>query len=231
MGLFAKLFRKKKTEKESKQPKSYSNDIVAKAIFDIDSAIKCSPFLSRKEYLDILENHSKLCKELKTMKESGMLSEYCDKKSINPDDVEKLLAFYVDDSIRNAHNDAYTTKEINDNKEYFAHILEAFDPNVRLDNDQLKVVVRVEDNTLVVAGAGAGKTTTVAAKVKYLVDKRSISPEEILVISFTNKAVDELKERISKCVYDREYHYSGAWPGAASAILTWIKLEDVATLP
>ena len=110
MGLFDRLFKKKRIEKEPKQPKSYSNDIVSRAIFDINSIIARSSFLSKKEYLDILENHSKLSKELKTMKESGMLSEYCDKKSINPDDVEKLLAFYVDDSIRNAHNDAYTTK-------------------------------------------------------------------------------------------------------------------------
>ena len=53
-----------------------------------------------------------------------------------------------------------------------------------------------EDYCLVVAGAGAGKTTTVAAKVKYLVDKQGIDPKQILVISFTNKAVNELKQRI-----------------------------------
>ena len=44
--------------------------------------------------------------------------------------------------------------------------------------------------------SGAGKTTTVAAKVKYLVDKQGIDPKQILVISFTNKAVNELKQRI-----------------------------------
>ena len=195
MGFFAKFFKKKRIEKDLK---TYSNDIVSKAIFDISTKINNSSFLSNKDYLAILDNYSELSKELKTMKSSCMLSEYCNKKSINPADVEKFLEFYTDDSIRNAHNDSYTAKEINDNKEYFAHILEVFDPNVRLDNDQLKVVVREEDNTLVVAGAGAGKTTTVAAKVKYLVDKRNISPDEILVISFTNKAVDELKDRINK---------------------------------
>ena len=46
---------------------------------------------------------------------------------------------------------------------------------------------------------------------------------------FKQSSVDELKERISKCVYDREYHYSGAF-GAASAILTSVKLEDIGTL-
>ena len=44
---------------------------------------------------------------------------------------------------------------------------------------------------------GAGKTTTVAAKVRYLVEKKGIDPKQILVISFTNKAVGELKEKIN----------------------------------
>ena len=52
--------------------------------------------------------------------------------------------------------------------------------------------------------------------------------EKIMPI-FGVKTIDDLKERISKCVYDREYHYRGAYP-AASAILTWIKVEDIATL-
>ena len=55
-----------------------------------------------------------------------------------------------------------------------------------------------EDYCLVIAGAGAGKTTTVAAKVKYLVEKKNINPREILVVSFTNKAVGELQEKIKK---------------------------------
>ncbi|MBQ6636024.1 MAG: UvrD-helicase domain-containing protein [Lachnospiraceae bacterium] len=46
--------------------------------------------------------------------------------------------------------------------------------------------------------AGAGKTTSVAAKVKYLVDRKGVKPEEILVISFTNKAVEELRARIQR---------------------------------
>ena len=55
-----------------------------------------------------------------------------------------------------------------------------------------------EDYTLVIAGAGAGKSTTVAAKVRYLVERKQVEPSEILVISFTNKAVNELKEKINR---------------------------------
>jgi DNA helicase-4 len=49
-----------------------------------------------------------------------------------------------------------------------------------------------------VAGAGAGKTTTMAAKVKYLVEKQQVNPKDIVVISYTNRAIDELKDRINK---------------------------------
>ena len=73
-------------------------------------------------------------------------------------------------------------------------ILSEVDPAISLDAEQRKVVLSDEDYTLVVAGAGAGKTTTMAAKVKYLVEKKHINPEDILVISFTNKAVGELED-------------------------------------
>ncbi|MBO4856336.1 MAG: UvrD-helicase domain-containing protein [Bacilli bacterium] len=127
-----------------------------------------------------------------------MLTEYCAKKGTSPSEVDELMSFFINDIVRSEHNKTFCQKEVSDNKEYFDHILDAFDPKIRLDSDQLRTVVGDEDNTLVIAGAGAGKTTTVAAKVKYLVDKKNIAPDEILVISFTNKAVDELKERINK---------------------------------
>jgi ATP-dependent exoDNAse (exonuclease V) beta subunit (contains helicase and exonuclease domains) len=65
-----------------------------------------------------------------------------------------------------------------------------------LDALQRYAVVVDEDNNLVLAGAGSGKTLTVSAKVKYLVEKKNIKPEEILLISFTTKAAEEMKERI-----------------------------------
>ena len=82
-------------------------------------------------------------------------------------------------------------------KAYLDNILKACDQAILLDREQREVVLSEEDNTLVIAGAGAGKTTTVAAKVRYLVEKRGLDPSKILVISFTNKAVEELRERIN----------------------------------
>lgn len=60
------------------------------------------------------------------------------------------------------------------------------------------MVLSDEDYTLVIAGAGAGKTTTIEAKVKYLIDKQGIDPSRILIVSFTKKATKELQDRCKK---------------------------------
>ena len=91
------------------------------------------------------------------------------------------------------HNEIFIKKHLVEDKEYLDNILNS---NVKLDNDQRKVVLSDEDYTLVVAGAGAGKSTTVAAKVKYLIERKGIKPSEILVISFTNESVKDLHKKI-----------------------------------
>lgn len=69
--------------------------------------------------------------------------------------------------------------------------------DIKLDDNQKKAILDDSKYQMIIAGAGSGKTTTMAAKVKYLVDIKKINPSSILLISFTNKAVDELKERIN----------------------------------
>ena len=66
-----------------------------------------------------------------------------------------------------------------------------------LDLQQRNVVVCDADRTLVLAGAGSGKTLTIAGKVKYLCQEKHIPPEHILLIAFTRKSAEEMTERIS----------------------------------
>lgn len=97
-----------------------------------------------------------------------------------------------------AHNTTYVDRALERDKDYFDNILKQIDPNIQLDEEQRRAVITDDDYCLLVAGAGAGKTTTMAAKVKYLVEKKSIDPGEIIVISYTNKAIGELRDRINK---------------------------------
>lgn len=96
------------------------------------------------------------------------------------------------------HNSLYIDRIVERDAEYFDNLLKDIDPKIKLDNEQRRAVVADDDYCLLVAGAGAGKTTTMAAKVKYLVEKKHIPPEDIIVISYTRKAIDELRERINK---------------------------------
>ncbi len=67
-----------------------------------------------------------------------------------------------------------------------------------LDQQQRTAVIDDEDRILVLAGAGSGKTLTIAAKVKYLCEKKGVDPKDILLISFTKKSAQEMTDRIQK---------------------------------
>ena len=96
------------------------------------------------------------------------------------------------------HNSAFVDARLIELKNYFDHIMDDIDPSIKLDDEQRRAVIIDDSHCLLVAGAGAGKTTTMAAKVKYLVEKQNVTPQDVIVISYTNKTVNELKERINK---------------------------------
>lgn len=80
---------------------------------------------------------------------------------------------------------------------YFNQMFLLVDSNIKLDEEQKEAILCDENYVMIVAGAGAGKTTTMSAKVKYLIEKKGVQPEEIVMISYTNKAVEELNQRIN----------------------------------
>ena len=65
---------------------------------------------------------------------------------------------------------------------YFENMFKNIDSNIKLDEDQIKIITNNEQNTMVIAGAGSGKTTTICAKVNYLIEKKHIKDNEILII-------------------------------------------------
>ena len=68
---------------------------------------------------------------------------------------------------------------------------------VRLTDEQAQAIATDEDATLVLAGAGTGKTSVIVGKVAHLVRNMDAPPEEILVIAYNRKAAEEVRERLS----------------------------------
>lgn len=118
-------------------------------------------------------------------------------KDTNHNDLEDPFANSFIDIMKDVDNQVstwnseYIHRELESNKEFFDDI-----DGKSLDQQQRIAVLTDEDNNLVLAGAGSGKTLTIAGKVNFLTKRKNVSPEDILLISFTNKAAGEMHERI-----------------------------------
>ena len=198
MGILSSFFGKKEIKtKTSLNTKEYLDFLDAEKFANV--LLKKDEYISRKQYINQISLYEKTIEYYKVLEDSGMLESYCMNHGLsykNMVDTLKILGNF--ETVVDEHNDKFIEDNKIKDKKYLDNILKKVDPVILLDDDQRNVVLSDEDYTLVVAGAGAGKTTTVAAKVKYLIEKKNISPNEILVVSFTNKAVNELREKIIK---------------------------------
>ena len=135
-------------------------------------------YLARSDYAFLQDKYSGTYTFFENTKRANMLKYYCKKNALKKSYVDRFLLEYEDvcskeeSSIIAKHNEQYVQRHLKEDEDYLDNILLPVDPKIILDEEQRRVVLSDEDYTLVIAGAGAGKTTTVAAKVRYLVESR-----------------------------------------------------------
>jgi DNA helicase-2/ATP-dependent DNA helicase PcrA len=84
-----------------------------------------------------------------------------------------------------------------------------------LNEEQGKAVTHTTGPALILAGAGSGKTRVITYRIAYLLEQKDVKPYHILAVTFTNKAADEMKERLYKLVRSRS---KGIWIGTFHSI-------------
>lgn len=99
----------------------------------------------------------------------------------------------TDPSVRNRYNQTFLGSELARFHSFFDNL-----DGRSLSAQQREACIRLEDNNLLVASAGSGKSATMVGKVAYAIEKKLYLPDEILVLAFNKSAADELRARIAK---------------------------------
>ena len=119
--------------------------------------------------------------------------------------IHRFMGYYDQgDGIRAEYNAAFVAKELSQCSTLFNDI-----EGRSLDDQQRVAVITAEDNNLVIAGAGTGKTSTIVGRVRYLVERYHADPARILVLSFTKKSAEELRKRIGSHCEISTFHKLG----------------------
>lgn len=96
----------------------------------------------------------------------------------------------------------------------------------KMNDEQKKAILATEGPIIVLAGAGSGKTRVLVHKVLYLIQEKEVSPHNIVMLTFTNKAAGEMKERIMNALGENAMRYSPPTVGTFHSLCAKILRVD-----
>jgi len=92
----------------------------------------------------------------------------------------------------------------------------------KLNDEQLQAAIYTETSSLILAGAWSWKTRTLTYKIAFMMTEHKVRPENILAVTFTNKAANEMKERLVNIIESLPAQYTANMPRIRPRNLKWI---------
>ena len=174
-------------------------------LFDSNGSIKQNKIIDRSNTLNKNLHMRKYSREIEILKGfDNKINNLI--KGYNLGDIEYFNGDYEEINLDNMSSDLKA--ELDNNKSFFNNIL-----SCSLDEYQKLAVALDCDNEQIIAGAGTGKTLTLIAKVKYLVEVKGVNPNNILCLSFSSNSALELKDKLYKTlgkdIETRTFHALG----------------------
>lgn len=150
-------------------------------LYELETAFSSEQYLKKRFIRELEEKYAFFSKRISLrISMHPLAKEFLDTYSQLPDLVKQ-------------HNDNYISKK----KIEYQHSLPVINGN-ELDEYQKSAVLSGEENILVNAGAGSGKSTTIIGKVKILIEEEAVDPSQILVLSFTKASALDMNKLLSE---------------------------------
>lgn len=187
-------------EEFTKAISEYHLQKIRPAYQQIESSVQLFKSILQNKYVkhSVVEKWRSENKYLSGACKAGLSLDFLSEDKCEP--LRKYLSVYSRcQEIRETQNEKFINAEL----KKFSKFFDAVENNPLTERQRLACVVN-EDNNLIIAGAGSGKTSVIIAKAGYLIESGLAKPQDLLILAYGRKASKETDERIQQKLPDVE---------------------------